>query len=859
VLATGNRPSPASFTGWSAAPRSTDGWRGYAIAAAALAATVVLRLVLEFLFDDRAPTFMVFLLPVIATGFLAGFWPGMACCAAGWLVALYFFVDPPFSFKYSAEDFVVLGVFAVEGAVIAAAGGALRQALRRLLEREEQLAHSEARLQLAQSAAGIATYEWVLGTGEVSYSENAEAIMGFAPGTFGGTYADSMRNVLPEDRGKLEKAAAELTSTGSHSDRFRIRTYSGEIRWVGGSATLIRGADGAAERVVGVVRDVTEAQRASQNARFLADATAELSSSFDYRTTLANVARMAVPGFADMCVVAAVEAGGGIAEVVAIEHSDPNRRDVLSQVKEALQELPEREGVVAQAVRAGQPLFMPSLPPDFAKSAAVSTRHLEALTALDPGGLVCIPTSARGRTLGALVFVNERGRPFTAEDFELACELGRRAALAIENSMLLDQSFDREAEISRANEALQLIADAGMALNSSLDPDAMLESLAQLVVGRFAEGCSITMVEDEIPQNTVSAYSSEALRAALERPADAPRDQELYETALQALRSDRPIYLREIDDQLLGRMMAGDPPSAPELRPRSAIIMPLSARGQTVGVMSFVRFGDSPAFDREDLSLAGQIARRTAVAADNARLYLEARRANEAKDEFLGMMSHELRTPITMIQGGARILQTRVGMLDDETRDTLLQDIARESERLSRMLENLLSLARAELDRDITPEPVLLQRLLPRLVTSMSDSLGRDVRTCLEADAPAVLAEPGYIEQVLRNLVTNAVKYSPPDSPIEISLSPASDGAAIRVMDRGFGIAPSEVDRIFERFYRSDRTSRLAGGAGLGLAVCKRLIEAMSGEIWAKPRDGGGLEVGFRLPAEREESEAHEH
>jgi two-component system sensor histidine kinase KdpD len=198
-------------------------------------------------------------------------------------------------------------------------------------------------------------------------------------------------------------------------------------------------------------------------------------------------------------------------------------------------------------------------------------------------------------------------------------------------------------------------------------------------------------------------------------------------------------------------------------------------------------------------------------------------------------------------------------MLDDETRDTLLQDIARESERLSRMLENLLSLARAELDRDITPEPVLLQRLLPRLVTSMSDSLGRDVRTCLEPDAPAVLAEPGYIEQVLRNLVTNAVKYSPPDSPIEISLSPASDGAAIRVMDRGFGIAPSEVDRIFERFYRSDRTSRLAGGAGLGLAVCKRLIEAMSGEIWAKPRDGGGLEVGFRLPAEREESEAHEH
>jgi len=101
--------------------------------------------------------------------------------------------------------------------------------------------------------------------------------------------------------------------------------------------------------------------------------------------------------------------------------------------------------------------------------------------------------------------------------------------------------------------------------------------------------------------------------------------------------------------------------------------------------------------------------------------------------------------------------------------------------------------------------------------------------------------------------VGNAVKYSPPDAPIQVVLRARPEGAEIAVLDRGFGVSPEEAERIFERFYRSDRTSRLASGAGLGLAVCKRLVEAMSGEAWARPREGGGLEVGFSLPAYREE------
>ena len=173
-----------------------------------------------------------------------------------------------------------------------------------------------------------------------------------------------------------------------------------------------------------------------------------------------------------------------------------------------------------------------------------------------------------------------------------------------------------------------------------------------------------------------------------------------------------------------------------------------------------------------DDSLLAAKSREDGLSADNARLYAEARRANEAKDEFLGMMSHELRTPITVIHGGARVLRSRAELLDEDTRDGLLDDIERESERLSRMLENLLALARAELDREVYLEPVLLQRLLPRLLTSLGSSSRREFRLDAGAGLPAVAAEPGYIEHIVRNLVGNAVKYSPPDAPIDVVVGP---------------------------------------------------------------------------------------
>lgn len=841
---------------WAVASSPIPVWRQYATAIVALAIAVGVRAAMGLAFPDRSPTYLIFLAPVIAVAFLAGTVPALFVTGVGLFLLEWLFTDPEASLEFDSNTWVIAAVFFIEGAAISLVGGRLRRTVAALVSREQALAASEARLLAAQHAARIATYEWDPVTGTAVWSENAEAVMARPPGSFLGTYEDSFRTVVPEDQPLLAEGAERLMRDGENEVEFRVLDEAGGIHWIRGTGTVTRSDAGEPGRVVGVIIDITERKRDSENNQFLADATADFARSLDYHANVADVARIAVQNFCDLAAVVLVNNGVFPGEVVAHAHRDPDRLELVADIEEALSQSPEAPGVLAQAIRSGQPLFLPSITASQLREAAVSERHLQALQAMEVSSLICIPLVARERTLGALIFGQESGRMFDQADFRIAVELGRRAALAIENSLLLEQSFEREGEVSRANEALQMVADAGVALGSTFDLSPSLNALAKLVVPRFADVCSISLQEEGRLRPVALAAANEELKQSLEAFSAGNRpSSQLVKSAAEVIQSDRPIFLREIPPDLLAQLSSNSEnlELAKRVEPRSLILMPLSARGQTLGVMTFMRVGTSATFERDDLSLAGQIARRTAIATDNARLYNDARRANDAKDEFLGMMSHELRTPITVIHGGARVLRGRSENLEPETRESILGDIERESDRLARMLENLLALARAELDREVILEPVLLQRLLPRLIESIGAGSDRSLTFTSEPGVPAVAAEPGYIEHIVRNLVGNAIKYSPTDSPIEIVVSHHNGGAAIRVLDRGFGVTDEEATKIFERFYRSDRTSRLAGGAGLGLAVCKRLVETMSGEIWATPREDGGLEVGFSVPAYKEE------
>ena len=233
----------------------------------------------------------------------------------------------------------------------------------------------------------------------------------------------------------------------------------------------------------------------------------------------------------------------------------------------------------------------------------------------------------------------------------------------------------------------------------------------------------------------------------------------------------------------------------------------------------------------------------------------EVREQRRMREAFLGVLSHELRTPVTTILGGSRALRRRP-RLSAATRRELYADIEAESDRLYRLVEDLLVLARYEDSALLVAadEPLLLQRLLPGVV-ALEEARWPGVRFDLsvEAGLTTVRGEQTYLEQVVRNLLGNAAKYAGAAGPIEIRAEAGTDEALVRILDRGPGFPEEQSDRLFDLYFRAPGSSLIAPGAGIGLFVCRRLIEAMDGRIWARPRQGGGSEFGFALRALDEE------
>jgi PAS domain S-box-containing protein len=230
-------------------------------------------------------------------------------------------------------------------------------------------------------------------------------------------------------------------------------------------------------------------------------------------------------------------------------------------------------------------------------------------------------------------------------------------------------------------------------------------------------------------------------------------------------------------------------------------------------------------------------------------LLAEERRAGEFREAFIDVISHELRTPITTILGLTQIL-ARPGRADDATsRNALLEDVRAESERLHRLVEDLLVLSRVErgrLDPDL--EPLEPRRLLEGIARHEAlDLPSVRIATQLEADLPIVAGEATYVEQIMRNLLGNSAKYAPAGTNVIVSARRSGGVVEVRVTDDGPGIPERSVQRAFELFYRDPDSAKSVSGSGIGLFVCSSLVEAMGGRIWANRRPEGGSEFGFTL------------
>jgi PAS domain S-box-containing protein len=222
--------------------------------------------------------------------------------------------------------------------------------------------------------------------------------------------------------------------------------------------------------------------------------------------------------------------------------------------------------------------------------------------------------------------------------------------------------------------------------------------------------------------------------------------------------------------------------------------------------------------------------------------------ANRAKDEFLGLMSHELRTPLTVILGSSKLLRRTPEMVQQEDGQEVLNDIYNEAERLQRVIENLMVLAKLDGTNGSEAEPTLLQHTLPELASFVKTRYpSLNLKLSIEDGLPPVSAVPTYLELILHNLFGNAAKYAGnPD--IELCAGLCANHVVVSIRDLGEGMTEEEASHIFEAFFRVQRSKGAQPGAGIGLTVCRRLVEAQGGDIWVKTSPGAGTTFRFSLP-----------
>ena len=414
----------------------------------------------------------------------------------------------------------------------------------------------------------------------------------------------------------------------------------------------------------------------------------------------------------------------------------------------------------------------------------------------------------------------------------------------------------------RAEDRVRFLAEASALLGTSLDYEETLAQVARLAVPAVADWCAVDVVDDGGTARPVALVHAdpnqvdEARRMRERYPVRATGE----DGVAAVLRTGRAALLPEVTDAMVAA--AQDDEHLAALRRaglRSVMVVPLSARGRVLGAVTFASTRPGRRYDADDLALAEDLAGRAAIAIDNARLVAQARAAVRARDQFLSIAAHELRTPVASIKGYAQTLlraQTRATLAPERLASSL-RTINAASNRLAELTNDLLDVSLIRLGQlPLRQTTVDIGRLVADLVADYGQLVGEQRRIAVTVPPlPVVVrADAGRLDQVVTNLLDNAIKYAPQGEEIVVSVGQEPTGrgaeAIVRVRDRGIGLASEDRERVFEPFDRAaTATEANIPGMGLGLYICRSILERHGGRIWAESDgEGMGATVSFALP-----------
>jgi signal transduction histidine kinase len=580
---------------------------------------------------------------------------------------------------------------------------------------------------------------------------------------------------------------------------------------------------------------------------FIAEASGVLAGSLDYETTLATVARLAVPQLADWCAVDVIEDSN--IRRLTITHVDPEKLALAHELQQKYSPRISDTGGVARVLRSGKPELTPEITD--AMLAMIPDAELQAM--LRKIGIVSsmvVPLVARDQVLGAISFVSaESGRHFTAVDLAHAEELAGRAALAVDNARLY-----REAQEARRQ--LSFVAEASKALTDSLDYRKTLATIARLALPVLADYCIVDMVEDDGRITHIeSAHVDQAKEAVLAeiRRRYPPKDGHPVTSTIQSRTSklmtvatDREMEAAAHDDEHM-RLMR-------EINTQSWMIVPMIARGRLLGTITLATAESGRRYTSSDLRLAEELAGRAALAIDNARLYGEAQQAIHEREVLLSVASHELKNPLAALLGYAQLVASRLrcGATVTERDQQGLTVVIEQAERLNKMLDALLDLSRIEQGQLVLECGSFdLNALAHRMLDEATSMTTQHTLAITSPDVECIVyGDELRIEQVVRNLISNAVKYSPYGGRIEVRVEQKGERTCLAVTDQGIGIPEEAQSRLFQRYYRaSNASTHSIRGIGVGLYVVKEIVTLHGGTVEVQSADGAGSTFTICIPS----------
>jgi signal transduction histidine kinase len=602
-----------------------------------------------------------------------------------------------------------------------------------------------------------------------------------------------------------------------------------------GTTTVI---DDVTERVARedeLSRLLTQEQAARSQLIFMAEASALLAASLDYETTLQQVARLMLPNLADYCLIDLTTDDQQI-QRVAMAHRDPIKEALLYELERRYPHSDLGEQPARIAVQTGVAAIIPDVAQALSLDRARDADHRQMLDSLATRSVLAVPLITRGQILGAITLCAAQADRYDARDQALVEELAHRAAMAIDNARLYQQA---QAALHARDHALTIVESERAKLQRLFTQAPAAICILEGPEHRFAFA-NVLYRQIVGDRDLIGMPVREALPELA--------NQGFIELLDHVYTTGEPFIGAELPAQI---DYNGD--GSVEVRFFNFVYQPtLDGHGVVDGILVH-------ALEVTHQVLAQRERAELFTQAETARA--EAENAVQIRDQFFSVAAHELKTPLTSLLGNVQLIQRRAA------REGLLQErdqrafgvVAAQTRRLQQMVEALLDVTRLESGHlSLHRAPLDLGALVQRIVEEVQPTLSiHTITTTIRGTALIVDGDALRLEQVLQNIIQNAVKYSPAGGTISIETFLQDQSVGVSIADQGIGIPQNSLQRLFSRFYRADNVDdKQISGMGIGLYVVKEIIILHGGSVTVDSTEGRGSTFTIYLPLRPDSQDA---